>query len=163
MTSGTWKPVPFSFLDYNPEIGVEFDIFSWEVTDTGDTGNDRYEVTSLVKGWYEWELFTAWDAVGTAGTLATGYAVQRLTWTVDTGFPYQQDYRASADWPNTGNFEMKDNAFLHDSGRILVPASKVWRPEARQVTGVNRGLTGEMRITYIEADTQSDWTFLGPA
>jgi hypothetical protein len=165
--SGTWMPIPFSVLGINPEAGIEGDYFSWSITDLGDTGNDRYEITTHEKGWYEWELVTHWDQTSTGGTISYGHAVQRITFDSVSGFSFDDsDLRNAADWLDTdlvggsGSFEMLDNPWLRGTGKIHVPGGRVWKPVAKQVTGTSRGLSGiQFRITYIETDLITDWTF----
>jgi len=165
VATATFIPIPFAALTYDPALVTQGDIFDWTITDVGDTGNDRYEITTLSAGWYYWELVTSWDDTGTAGTNNTGYALQRITWSSLFGFPFDDtDLRTAADWNSStfenGNFEMLEDGYLRGNGEVFVPANKTWLPTAKQTTGSTRDLSGWFfKIAFLGASTPADWTF----
>lgn len=159
----TWMPIPFEDLAYPPTTTLG-DIFSANVTDVGDTGQDRWEITTHEAGWYAYELVTAWDQVGTAGTEDFASVTQRVTFNTVGGFAFfNEDNRDAADWNSptaTTSFEIFDTSLLHSFYVLWVPASRVWKPSAIQRTGVDRGLSGHaMKFWFLGADDLSTWTF----
>lgn len=162
--SGTVWPIPFADLTYDPALVTQGVIFDWAITDTGDTGNDRFELETLLEGWYEWELVTQWDQVTTGGTVEFGYAMQRISFTPGLNSPFgDNDLRNSADWFDFDlhpEFEMVDNPWLRGGGVLFADGAKTWLPTATQVTGVDRGLSGILlRVVYRGADDSAGWTF----
>lgn len=163
--NSTWTPIPFADIAYDPTLVTKGAIFDWTITDTGDVGNNRFQVSTEVAGWYEWELVTSWDQVTSPGGTDHGYAVQRITFDSTIGFPFDDsDMRNSADWLDNAyapsGFEMIDNPWLRGGGKVFVPANKVWLPTAKQVTGASRGLSGVLlRIQFERADAAASWTF----
>jgi hypothetical protein len=161
----TWMPVPMEDISFDPSLVVEGDIFSWEVTDAGDAGNDRWQVTTHVEGFYEYELGTGWDQVTTNGTEPFGYAVQRLQPMLND-ITLLEDIRASADWlrddvdGDTSDLpgEMRDNPFLSSFGVLHCTGTTIWKPIAKQTTGVDRGL-GPIKfwLAFRGASNNADW------
>ena len=165
-TTGTWWPVPFENVAYDPALVTLGDIFDLTITDTGDPGNDRYEIITKVKGVYRAELVTQWDEVTTDGSNTYGYAVQNLFF---GGLPNSllfppEAHRGSADWPKNNtvsDHEMLDNPYLITNATIFSASTDFhWTPRGKQTTGVTRGLGGVK--LYIEAMQYSDastWTY----
>lgn len=163
-----WMPIPFADLAY-PLKTVEGDAFDWTITDDGDTGNDRWEVRSLKRGWYAYELLTSWDQVTSFGS--DGAATQRVNWATPAPFVFpESDLRESADWLDPAVhsfFEMVDNNTLHGfhtvhlGGNALSgSATRTWKPTAKQTTNTNRGLSGlVMKFWFLGEDDITDWTF----
>jgi hypothetical protein len=164
IADNTTKPVPFPDVSYPNRtlIGSHYDL---NTTDTGDIGNTRYEVTSLRQGWYAADLLTQWDQTATGGTNEFGYAMQRITWTVVSGFGFSPtEYRDAADWMDADVhplFEFVNNSYLRTwISPHYVPANRVWQMTAIQRTGISRGLSGiYMKFWFLGADTLTDWTF----
>lgn len=170
----TEMPVPFS--DYatphtatgsGPTIirsSALGSLFSLNITDDGDAGNDRFRVTSLIEGFWAGELITQWDQTSTGGSEEFGYAIQTLTWESVTGFGFSPTtFRDSSDWMDADLhplFEFVDNSYLRTwMPPHYVPANKVWKFVAKQTTGVNRGLSGiSAKFWFIAADSLAGWT-----
>lgn len=165
--TGTWMPVNFQQLAYDPLLVTLGDIFDYDTTDTGDTGNTRFRIQTRKKGVYYAELWTAWDEVLTDGANDHGYVVQDLFYNAHPNSLFGADPEvstASADWPKndtTGDFEIKDSPYLYSTWTIFLNAnSKTWDPWALQTTGIDRGLTGQrLYVEYLPFSDVSTWTF----
>lgn len=164
IADGTTMPIPFGTVAYPNRItlGVDYDL---SITDSGDTGNDRYEVTSIIEGWYAADLLTQWDQTTTGGTEEFAYAMQRVTWTSTAGFGFDPtEFRDAADWMDADVhpfFEFVNNTYLRTwIAPHYLPANRVWQMTAKQETGVDRGLSGiYMKFWFLGADDLSAWTF----
>lgn len=170
----TEMPVPFP--DYStphtaagsaPVVisSADGSLFSLNVSDDGDAGNDRFKVTTMVEGFWAAELITQWDQTSTGGTEEFGWVMQTLTWESVTGFGFSPTtFRDSSDWMDADvhpNFEFGPNSYLRTwMPPHYVPANKVWKFVGKQVTGVSRGLSGiSAKLWLIRADDLSTWTF----
>lgn len=166
VNGNTWIPVPFEDLWY-PASTTLGDVFDAVVTDSGDPGNDRWEVSTDPEGWFAFELITEWDQTSTPSSTDFGAATQRMTWDTALGFTWAETYnRESADWlgdtsPAYEGFEMFDNSRLTQFRILHVPANKTWKPLGLHRTGAatSRGLSGIIcKFWYLGADDMSGWT-----
>lgn len=163
-------PIPFEDLVYDPALVVKGDIFDWTITDAGDPGNDRFQLSSRMEGFYEVHLHTFWDQTTTNGTEDFAYFRQMLRIWNNAENSVLYENRSSADWLrddinsthglsdgpgeqfNNGNLNLHD--VLYDAG-----GSNPWKPTARQTTGVNRGLSGIALLVIFRGVTNaSEWT-----
>lgn len=167
----TTMPIPFASIAYDPTLVTQGEIFDWSITDTGDTGNDRFVIESQLEGWYQYLLVTQWDQVATPGGEEHGSAEMRISWNPGLNSPFfDNDHRWSADWNDPtlapDFFEMYDNPWLRGYGKVFVgPGAgsvipREWLLTALQRTGASRGLSGVVfLLEFLGADDSASWTF----
>lgn len=138
-------------------------LFTVDITDDGDAGNDRYEISTMREGWWANEMITQWDQVSTAGTEDNAGVMQRVTWTGGMAFS-PTEYRDSSDWFSSAvypSFGFAEDSYLHT---VIMPHhvafNKTWISDALQRTGIDRGLSGvKWAWWFIEEDDLDAWTF----
>lgn len=166
----TSLPVPADELQYDPALVTQGDIFDWEITDDGNPGNDRFQLKTLVEGFYYYSLTTVWDQVNTNGTEDFAYFQQKLLLrnTSDTTTFY--DNRSSADWlrddfttthgASDAPGEQYANPYLTLTDTLYTAGTRVWKPTAIQSTGSSRGLGADLGlfVMFIQNTDASTWT-----
>ena len=170
IANNTVLPVPADDLEYDPALVTQGDIFDWDITDAGNPGNDRFQLKTLVEGFYYFSLTTVWDQINTNGTQDFAYFQEhlRLRNLSDTTTFY--DNRASADWlrddittthgTSAQPGEQYNNPFLTVTDILYTAGIRVWKPTAIQTTGSSRGLGADLGlfVIFISTTDASAWT-----
>jgi len=163
-------PVPFAELVYDPgvtTVGSSPATFDWDITDTGDPGNDRFELITRPEAWYEYNLRTGWDQVATNGTEPFAFFRHSLDIkNISLTTSYYTNY-ASADWlrddvdggtSNNPGEQIGNQGFLNLSDVVYLAGNRIWKIEALQTTGVDRGLSGiELHVRMLCPTDSSEW------
>lgn len=164
IADGTWVNVPFNDAYWDPALttpGNSADDGPFQLVEILIDGTEHYQLKTWIEGWYYYNARVLFDQVTTPGQ-DLGAAYTRIDMSGSMFFQNDDDLRASADWNATdyvtGEFEMLHNPWIRDSGRIFVPSGRTWGYQARQDTGLSRGLTGDiLMVWFLGADESDNW------
>jgi hypothetical protein len=158
----TWMPVPNSTVYKRNDPDDTY--FSWTTTDTGDTGNDRFEVTLESEG-REGRFFldavVLWDQVGSPPfvgaafyeiQITTGATLINPTLTAPIGF-----WRDDPDGPMV-EFQ-RITAIIDFDPFWPGEGGRTFKPRVRQTSGADRGITGVyLKLVWFDKiGTSGDW------
>lgn len=162
--TGVSKFSLFTDVTYDPllvEGGTMSSLFEFSIQ--SEDGQDYWELTTKVEGWYTFEYISFWGNFSTPPA-TEGYALEFISF-ITTGIPFNLDKnnREAKDWSTGSVNGLEAAARLNLYRTVWLPVNKGWdQVKLQQTSGSSRDVSAQLKVWYEAgnfggSDDNADW------